>query len=44
MRFYDVMSFKEFPQKILAAKCLHTAGELGEMALGDVTSWNIWVT
>ena len=38
MRFYDVMSFKEIPQQIFAAKCLHTAGELGEMALGDVTS------
>lgn len=38
MRFYDIMSFKEIPQKMLSAKCLHTATELGEMALGDVTS------
>lgn len=38
MRFYNVMSFKEIPQKILAAKCLHTAGELGAMVAGDATS------
>lgn len=38
MRFCDVVSFKEIPQKILAAKCLHIARELGEMALGDVMS------
>lgn len=38
MRFYDVISFKDIPQKILAAKCLHATRELQKMALGGVTS------